>query len=425
MVQIPQGEFLMGSLDQERARFLEEVKADDDPAGIDRLRGEGPQHRVRITRPFYLGECELTQAQWLAAMGTNPSRFQDAPTRPVQMVSWDDVQGYLAKLNEGASAGALAFALPTEAQWEYACRAGTATPYCSGESAVDLRPYGWFDANSGGQTHPVGELKRNAFGLCDMHGNVFEWCADWFSGNYYFNSPEDDPQGPATGSDHVRRGGSWARSAARCRSAARSNLRSSDIHFSLVGFRVAAALPEAVLRAKLSANATRSDPKSSQFQWPADAPPLAIAPFDAAQAKAHQQAWANYLGVPVDGSAMPRRIAGDPTLVDFGPRFIANGRQIVWTQMDFRRNDDLGDVGSVNTALWVANADGSKPRRLVDGPAGGENQYRLVLGGSRAGFGDCDVVGGGGTAVGAALLLAALLLLAVRAATARSGRRPL
>lgn len=205
------------------------------------------------------------------------------------MVRWDDVQGYLAKLNEGASAGAFTFALPTEAQWEYACRAATATPYCSGESAVDLRPSGGFDANSGGQTHPVGELKRSAFGLCDMHGNVFEWCADWLPENYYSKSPEDDPQGPEAGSDHVCRGGSWARPAARCRSAARSNLRSSDIHFSLVGFRVAAALPDVVLRPKLSANATNSDPKSYQFQWPADAPPPAIAPFAAEQAKAHQE----------------------------------------------------------------------------------------------------------------------------------------
>ncbi len=251
MVLVPPGEFLMGSTEEEQSRFLEEAKAANDQSGMDRIPKEGPQDRVRITRPFYLGKHEVTQAQWQTMMGKNPSRFRGNPANPVEQVNWDDADTFVVNMNAMASTHQLQFSLPTEAQWECACRAGTTTIWHSGNRAEDLRQYSWFQTSSGGETHPVGQLNPNAFGLFDLHGNVFEWCRDWSARDYYARSPLNDPEGPLRGSDRVRRGGSWARSAARCRSAARGNLRAPGIRYSLVGFRVAAALPEDVRRAKL------------------------------------------------------------------------------------------------------------------------------------------------------------------------------
>ena len=176
--------------------------------GQGRLSDEKPQHRVRITKPFYLGKYLVTQEQWEAVMGSNPSHFK-GPKNPVEQVSWDDCQKFLEKLNAKSGPGAGKFQLPTEAQWEYACRAGSTTRYCFGDDESGLGEYAWYGANSGGKTHPVGEKKPNAWGLYDMHGNVWEWCQDWYDGGYYANSPTDDPTGPATGSYRVFRGGGW------------------------------------------------------------------------------------------------------------------------------------------------------------------------------------------------------------------------
>jgi len=236
---IPPGEFLMGSTAEEQAKFLEEAKPAKNQMAIDQVRSEGPQHRVRITRPFYLGKYEVSQVQWQAMMGSNPSKFKDNPSHPVVQVSWDDIQPFLTKLNEGALAEEMKFALPTEAQWEYACRAGTTTFWHSGDSEAALQEHGWFKANSGGKTHPVGQLRPNAFGLYDMYGNVWEWCADWFAANYYAKAPADDPSGGPTGSDRVSRGGSWSYSARyHCRSAFRGRFPPVARRDSL-GFRVA------------------------------------------------------------------------------------------------------------------------------------------------------------------------------------------
>jgi formylglycine-generating enzyme required for sulfatase activity len=220
MVLIPAGEFLMGSPD-----------SDEDAPDW-----EKPQHRVRITKPFYLGKYPVTQEQWQAVMGSNPSRIK-GPKHPVEMVRWNDCQAFLRKLNAKAGGQAGKFALPTEAQWEYACRAGSTTQYSFGDEQSELGEYAWYAENSGGKTHPVGEKRPNPWGLYDMHGNVWVWCQGWYDDRYYANSPTDDPKGPSRGGLRVLRGGGWINPAEHCRSAWRSNL-SPNLCNEILGFRV-------------------------------------------------------------------------------------------------------------------------------------------------------------------------------------------
>ena len=214
---IPAGEFLMGS-------------PEDDP---DKSSKETPQHRVRITKPYYLGVYEVTQGEYQKVMGKNPSEFKGL-TRPVEQVSWEDATEFCRKLSQMDTR--FNYRLPTEAEWEYACRAGTTTRYMCGD---DLEPdYGWFKSNSSYQTHPVGETRPNAWGLYDMHGNVFEWCQDWYDSGYYGRSPSDDPMGSSTGRDRVLRGGSWGLNARVVRSANRFPIK-PDYRSNFFGFRVA------------------------------------------------------------------------------------------------------------------------------------------------------------------------------------------
>ena len=184
-VRIPAGEFMMGS---------------NDAASSAR-----PVHNVRISQPFYLGKYEVTQGQWEAVMGSNPSNHTGDLNRPVERVTWHDVQEFIGKLNEKERGRT--YRLPTEAEWEYACRAGTTTAYSFGDDPSQLGEYAWYGDNTGGTTHPVGQLKPNAWGLYDMHGNVFEWVQDWYGLDSYKQSPDTDPQGPSTGDRRVRRGG--------------------------------------------------------------------------------------------------------------------------------------------------------------------------------------------------------------------------
>jgi formylglycine-generating enzyme required for sulfatase activity len=256
MVLIPPGEFLMGSTAEEQARFSEEAHEAGDQSAVIRIPTEGPKHRVRITRPFYLGKYEVTQAQWEAVMGSNPSRFPGDPSRPVEQVSWNDVQPFVAKLNESSKAQRMKFGLPTEAQWEYACRAGTTTLWHCGDDEAKLQEYAWFNANSGGSTHPVGELLANAFGLSDTHGNVWEWCADWYATDYYAQSPPNDPSGRSAGLDRVFRGGSWPDYARHCRTAPRY-YRPPGHRVDNLGFRLASVLVDA--RAESAARKTRAE----------------------------------------------------------------------------------------------------------------------------------------------------------------------
>jgi formylglycine-generating enzyme required for sulfatase activity len=167
---------------------------------------ESPRHAVTISRPFYLGQFEVTQEQWQAVMGSNPSHFHGLQ-RPVETVSWNDCQRFLARL--GARTGRR-FALPTEAQWEYACRAGTVTAWSFGDRDDRLADYAW-GRNAGGTTHRVGAKRPNAWGLYDMHGNVAEWCADGYAKHAYPDHAATDPREPppAAGGSAVFRGGAW------------------------------------------------------------------------------------------------------------------------------------------------------------------------------------------------------------------------
>jgi formylglycine-generating enzyme required for sulfatase activity len=218
-VWIPPGKFLMGS----------------PPYESDRGSDEAPLHEVTLSKGFWLGKTEVTQAQWERVMGSNPSYFKGAEW-PVERVSWVDATEFCVKLSQ-ASGGK--YTLPTEAQWEYAARAGSTMAYCYGSSVSPLKSYGWYNGNSGKQTHPVAQKLPNAWGLYDMHGNVQEWCQDWYAQDYYGASPAADPTGPASGayrpsgsnlldypvssSSRVLRGGSHRTHAKNLRSANRNN----------------------------------------------------------------------------------------------------------------------------------------------------------------------------------------------------------
>ena len=190
---------------------------------------EKPVHEVCVDG-FWMGKYEVTQGQWKKIMGNNPSYFKKGVNHPVEKVSWNDVQGFINKLNSKGQGG---FRLPTEAEWEYACRSGgKQEKYCGGD---DVDRVAWYDNNSGNKTHPVGKNSANGLGLYDMSGNVLEWVSDWYDRNYYRNSPKNNPQGPSSGSNRVIRGGSWSLDADYCRSAFRISddpgFRDGDVGF--------------------------------------------------------------------------------------------------------------------------------------------------------------------------------------------------
>ncbi|MFA6411985.1 MAG: formylglycine-generating enzyme family protein [Syntrophales bacterium] len=217
-VLIPAGTFMMGS-------------PSDEPG---RDRDEDPQHQVTISRPFYMQTTEVTQWQWKRVMGNNPSHFSSCGGDcPVEQVSWEDVQGFIQKLN--SMEGTDKYRLPTEAQWEYAARAGTTTRFHAGNSDDDLSRAGWLKANCGSKTHQVGQKASSSWGLYDMHGNVYEWVQDWF--RLYSAVSVTDPAGPSSGLKRVRRGGSWSSIARFCRSANRDYF-GPDQHSGLLGFRL-------------------------------------------------------------------------------------------------------------------------------------------------------------------------------------------
>ena len=203
---------------------------------------EKPVHTVAITMPFYIGIHEVTNAQWKRVMETSPGKWKD-DDRPVNQVSWEDAVDFcrrLSDLPEERKAGRL-YRLPTEAEWEYACRGGTTKGYSFGDDESRLTEYGWFSSNAESQTHPVGTKRPNRWGLHDMHGNVWEWCSDRYG--QYPAGTVTNPQGPAGGPSRAYRGGSWLSDAGSCRSASRNGLGPSR-RVITVGFRVALSPPE-------------------------------------------------------------------------------------------------------------------------------------------------------------------------------------
>lgn len=227
IVKIPAGSFRMGS-DQA-------IHADDAfkpcPTCPSRNEVERPVHQVTISKDFWMGQFDITQKQWQAVMGNNPSGNQAAgPDAPVEQVSWRDVQSFLAKANAMQTRWTLR--LPTEAEWEYAARAGS-----TGETYGPLDEIAWYKGNGGGKTHPVGQKKPNDFGLYDMLGNVWQWCQGWFGP--YPNHPVTDPQGEPTGDKHPTRGGCYYCDAVHER-AARRNRDLEDHSSRSIGFRIVA-----------------------------------------------------------------------------------------------------------------------------------------------------------------------------------------
>jgi formylglycine-generating enzyme required for sulfatase activity len=193
-------------------------------------------HEVRISKPFYLQTTEVSQAQWNRVMGDNPSNFKNCGDDcPVEQVSWNDAQKFISKLNQMEATNK--YRLPTEAEWEYACKAKTETAYSFGDEVDKLGEYAWYTDNSEGQTHPGGKKKPNAWRLYDMHGNVREWVQDWY-GDYPSNSVVD-PKGPDKGEKRVLRGGSWHYLAGGLRSAYRLRYFPGYRHYGGIGFRVA------------------------------------------------------------------------------------------------------------------------------------------------------------------------------------------
>ena len=199
-------------------------------------KGEKPAHGVTLTKPYYLGKFAVTQEQYQAVTGASPSHFK-GKDNPVETVSWDDAQAFCKKLSEQTKQ---VVRLPTEAEWEYTCRAGTTTQYHSGDTEADLARVAWYSASSKNTTHPVGQKEPNAFGLYDMHGNVLQWCQDWHGDDYYSKSPAEDPQGPAQGANRVLRGGSWYLIPRYCRSAYRGWF-GPVYRDNFIGFRVVVA----------------------------------------------------------------------------------------------------------------------------------------------------------------------------------------
>ena len=196
----------------------------------DRDDDEGPRHEVRISQGFWMGRYEVTQKEWQAVMGENPSYFGECGARcPVEHVNWFDAQKFIERLNERDS-GAYLYRLPTEAEWEYAARAGTV-----GARYGELADIAWYDSNGEGRTRPVGGKRANRWGLHDMLGNVYEWTADWFGG--YSRGLVTDPRGAQTGKARVLRGGSCELSAEKVRSASRY-AAPPNFRYSSFGLRV-------------------------------------------------------------------------------------------------------------------------------------------------------------------------------------------
>jgi formylglycine-generating enzyme required for sulfatase activity len=219
MVYVQGGSFTMGCTNEQ---------------GSDCFDDEKPAHTVQINS-FYIGKYEITQEEWEAVMGSNPSHFSNCVKCPVENVSWYDVQAFINALNRLTGRQ---FRLPTEAEWEFAARSGNRSRSQKYSGSDNLVSVAWYNGNSGSRTHPVGQKAANALGLHDMSGNVWEWCSDWAEQNYYSKSPGNNPRGPGAGNYRMLRGGSWGRDARSCRVSNRHNFDTPIYHNYGIGFRL-------------------------------------------------------------------------------------------------------------------------------------------------------------------------------------------
>lgn len=354
MVLIPPGEFTIGNTPEQIAEIIRiGTEAKNNERDLNRVRNEErPHHQVVLTRPFQMAATEVTvgqfkkfveatkyvtEAEKFGSGNSSSAGNEEDPknlglnwrgqsdmtdNRPVTQITWNDAVAFCNWLGELESIAPAYFSngngswttskgnpggyrLPTEAQWEFACRAGTTTQYFYGDDMAQLKEYAWHDRNSLGKSHPVATLKPNPFGLYDMHGNVWEWCHDYHAG--YFGNPATDPTGPQGGPKHVARGGSWLHPALLHRSPFRSNPatvhRDNNLGFrpirilytSVASAPVVAAKPQSAAPITSTTSLPNSAPRLSN-----SAPPLAVAPFDAARAKDHQETWARHLNTTVE-----------------------------------------------------------------------------------------------------------------------------
>jgi formylglycine-generating enzyme required for sulfatase activity len=251
-VLIPAGEFMMGAAPEEIEWAQAETKKKPKLSwALDRIAAAKPQHQVRISRPFYLGVYEVTQSEYERVMQTNPSEFsakgkeaakvagQDTSRHPVEKVRWVDAAQFCQRLSAlpQEQAARRMYRLPTEAEWEYAARAGSTTKWLFGDDPAALGEYAWFSGNWEGKTHPVGQKKPSPWGLYDVYGNVLEFCLDWYGQDYYEQSARIDPTGPTAGTVRVARGGAAPNPLQFCRSAFR-NIGAPTDRGAFYGFRV-------------------------------------------------------------------------------------------------------------------------------------------------------------------------------------------
>jgi formylglycine-generating enzyme required for sulfatase activity len=366
LVLVPAGEFLMGD---------GQGRADETP------------HQVTL-RSFYIDRYPVTQELYERVMGVNPSK-RKGKTNPVERTQWTDAVRFCNKCSEAEGLkpcydlkswecdfSADGYRLPTEAEWEYACRAGTTTKYSCGDSDSDLAQYAWFKPHSGGMTRPVGQKKPNRWGLHDMHGNVWEWCNDYYGESYYAESPTDNPQGPATGQMRVLRGGAWDGTPDKCRSAYRYKEFPvySDACFGAdsYGFR----------RVR---NGEPAKPAQVAVARPDTSPPKASRPQPGAAARSEKPAVAAAAAPTIGGGKIdPSRLRGTIVFVsdrsgvlkiwtmqasgkspkqlthdqnaDADPKFSPDGKQILYTTL-------RGGFPEV----WSMNRDGSGAKSVTHG----------------------------------------------------------
>jgi formylglycine-generating enzyme required for sulfatase activity len=311
LVLIPPGEFQMGATAEEVEDFIRRYKVEEQHQPV--CRSVSPLHRVRITKPFYLGVTEVTQAQFQCITGRNRSVFRagglhaakvagiDTQDFPADTIPWGTANEFCRQLLEQTSEhqSQRAYRLPTEAEWEYACRAGTTTRFFFGDTAAELEQFAWGGGPAQGMSHPVGQKTPSPWGLCDVYGNEFEWCSDFYADDYYQRSPFEDPPGPQSGDRHVLRGGCWWLWGEWCKSSARY-ARGNDVGWEC-GFRVACDVPFRVAQPSTTLADTvppanpgdavgskpPGDAKASPDVPAANVPKRAV-PDDAAQVKARR-----------------------------------------------------------------------------------------------------------------------------------------